>query len=267
MKRRYGCLTLAALLFMSSAAVVHAEEYTGKDGWSAAFTGSAIESNFSSQSFADEVSSLQPGDSIEIKVAVKNRSEKDTDWYMSNEVLKSLEDKSPAQGGAYTYVLSWQGPEETRTLYSSDSVGGEAVTGAGEGLHEATDNLEDFFYLDHLEAGREGQVSLKVALNGETHVNAYQNTLARLQLNFAVEETGRGGGGGNGGSGGSGGGGQETAAFGSRVYSPGAVQTGDPGGMAFWSAAALLSGLALLIWGVVWQRKKSEGGQEYEQMP
>ena len=115
-------------------------------------------------------------------------------------------------------------------------------------------DLEQFFYLDHLKKGEQGYITLTVALNGETHGNGYQNTLARLQLNFAVEKTGGGGGGSDktvltpGGT--------------SVIYSPGAVQTGDPGGMVFWSVIALVSGLALLICGLMYQRNR--GGREYE---
>ena len=72
-------------------------------------------------------------------------------------------------------------------LYSSETVGGEDTAG-GEGLHQATGALEDYFYLGRLESGEEGRVLLTVELEGETQGNDYQDTLARLQMNFAVEE-------------------------------------------------------------------------------
>ncbi|MCI8418455.1 MAG: hypothetical protein HFI33_13345 [Lachnospiraceae bacterium] len=251
MKKRYGCLALAAFMLVSSTITAYADDYKGKDGWKAEFTGDAIDSNFTSKAFAEEVTGLQPGDSIEIQVAVKNGSNRDTDWYMSNEVLQSLEDSSSAKGGAYTYVLTYvNGKGESTTLYSSESVGGEAISAAGEGLHEATDNLEQFFYLDRLGKGGQGHITLKVALNGETQGNAYQNTLARLQLNFAVE----------------GAAGDDTPTPGSRKNKTrmvGSVQTGDPGGMVRWSIMTLISGLALLICAVIYQ-KKSRGGEGYE---
>lgn len=251
MKKRYVSLVLAALLLAGSALTVHAEDYEGKAGWKAEFTGDEIDSNFTSKAFAEEIKDLQPGDSIVIKVAVKNGSKQGTDWYVSNEVLQSLEDSSPANGGAYTYELTWKGAGDLTTLYSSKSVGGENVTAAGEGLHEATDNLEQFFYLDHLAKGEEGLITLKVALNGETQGNTYQNTLARLQLNFAVEGRGEEG---------------ESRRTGREdviTYSPDAVKTGDPAKLMFWSVATLLSGLCLLICAVIYQ-KKSRGGEESE---
>jgi hypothetical protein len=108
---------------------------------------------------------------------------------MTNKVLSSFEDNSVANGGAYTYELIYTGPDGTQNiLYSSESVGGDTANG-GEGLHEATGALEDYFYLDTLTEGQSGSISLKVALDGETQGNDYQNTLANLQLNFAVELT------------------------------------------------------------------------------
>lgn len=251
MMKRYISLALAVLLLAGSTLTVHAEDYEGKGGWKAEFTGDKIDSNFSSKEFAEEVKDLQPGDSIVIKVAVKNGSKQGTDWYVSNEVLQSLEDSSPANGGAYTYELTWKGTGDLTTLYSSESVGGRNVSAAGEGLHEATDNLEQFFYLDHLKKGEEGLITLKVALNGETQGNTYQNTLARLQLNFAVEGRGEEGGS------------RRTSREDVITYSPGAVQTGDPAKLMFWSVATLLSGLCLLICAVIYQ-KKSRGGEERE---
>lgn len=58
---------------------------------------------------------------MELQVGLKNTSEKDADWYMTNEVLKSLEDsQSIAEGGAYGYRLTYVGPDKKETvLYDS----------------------------------------------------------------------------------------------------------------------------------------------------
>ena len=55
------------------------------------------------------------------------------------------------------------------------------------GLHGATNTLDDYFYLDRMGKDARGVVKLKVALDGETLVNDYQNTFARLQMDFATE--------------------------------------------------------------------------------
>lgn len=254
-KKRYGCLLLAAGLLMSSAVTVRADDYKGKDGWKAEFTGREIRSNFTSQTFADEVADLLPGDSIEIRIAVKNGSDRGANWYMSSETVRSLENSSPASGGAYTYELTYEKKGSAKTIYSSRSVG------TGEGLHEVSDSLERFFYLDNLSKGSQGYITLKVALDGETQGNTYQNTLARLQMNFAVEGTADGGSGSGGGN--RGGDGEPAGTPGSMVYSPGAVQTGDPGGLVLWSAAALACGLLLMLFGIRC-RRRNRGGHEDE---
>ena len=112
---------------------------------------------------------------------------------MTNKVLSSLEDTREdhegLSGGAYTYILKFKNTAtgEEKTLFSSDIVGGDNVSAAGEGLHEATDALKDWFYLDTFANGEGGVLSLRVALDGETQGNDYQDTLAELSMQFAVE--------------------------------------------------------------------------------
>lgn len=139
---------------------------------------------------------LEPGDDATYNVNIHNRNSKTTRWYMSNSVLKSLEDGYTIGGGAYTYILTYKGPKgTTTTIYDStqranDYVGGEhgTSTSVPVGLHEATSNLEkNYFFLDTLNSGESGVVTLYVALEGETQDNSYQNTAARILMNFAVE--------------------------------------------------------------------------------
>ena len=189
MKKRTWSLALVYSLVACTAMTVHAEDYTGSDGWKVEFTGKEMQSNFRSAAMTETISAIQPGDSVAFNISLENPSEYTTDWYMTNEVLSSLEDSQRvAAGGGYTYILTYTDHEGTETvLYDSENVGGEKATDAGEGLHEATDNLDEFFYLDTLAPGQAGSVDLVVALDGETQGNAYQDTLAELQMNFAVE--------------------------------------------------------------------------------
>ena len=192
MKRKLTGLLAASLLFAGAGLEPRAEDYTGGEGWQVSFTeGEGMVSNFGASEMDDAVSGLQPGDSITFRLALKNDSGEATDWYMTNKVLYSLEDRSAnsgTAGGAYTYVLSYTDKNgQENLLFSSDTVGGDAPSAAGEGLHAATGALEDYFYLDSLGAGQAGGITLVVALDGETQGNDYQDTLADLQMNFAVE--------------------------------------------------------------------------------
>ena len=106
--RKWWGIALAASMLLYIAVPVHAEDYTGGSGWKVQFTGNAMTSNFTSADIAAAVHALPPGDSVTISLSLENSSNGDTQWYMTNKVLSSLEDSSEAaRGGAYTYELSY----------------------------------------------------------------------------------------------------------------------------------------------------------------
>lgn len=273
MKKKIKSLLLAVLLAASlPAAAVHGETVRGSKGWNVTFTADKkMESSFKSSDLDEAIYGMQPGDNAILRLKLKNDNSITTDWYMTNEILYSLEDRSAnagTSGGAYAYRLAYTDKDGKETvLFDSDTVGGEGESGAGEGLKQAGDALGEYLYLDTLAKGEGGSVTLEVALDGETQGNDYQDTLADLQMNFAVEtapET------------------RPTAAP-SRTPAPGTpgparpstepihdlgtptamVQTGDDTEMDGWILAACISGGVLLIlsfYGAV-RRKKQEGGQ------
>lgn len=256
MKKRMFCFVTALLLMAGSVMTAWAEEYKGDNGWSVIFNGEKMESTFSTGSLSDVILAMQPGDDAAITLSLKNTADFTTDWYMTNEVLSSLEDsQSVANGGAYTYILTYTNSAgEATTLYSSEAVGGEKTSNAGEGLHEATDSLKDYLYLERLGSGESGKISLEVALDGETQGNAYQDTLADLQMNFAVEKVTAP---------------TTTTTPTGEKKKPGGqgtvVQTGDSSHLGLWSAMALISGLVLLILAVMrLKRNKRERGTHHE---
>ncbi|WP_418747527.1 sortase B protein-sorting domain-containing protein [Frisingicoccus sp.] len=257
MKKRILCFTTMLLLMAGSVLTVQAEEHQGDAGWTVEFNGEKMESNFSTGSLSDVILAMQPGDKATVSLSLKNSADYTTDWYMTNEVLSSLEDsQSVANGGAYTYILTYTNSAgEATTLYSSEAVGGEKTSNAGEGLHEATDSLKDYLYLERLDAGKSGRISLEVALDGETQGNAYQDTLADLQMNFAVEKV--------------------TAPTTTTTTPTGekkkpgeqgtVVQTGDTSRLGLWSAVALISGVVLLILAVIrWKSDRRERRMHHE---
>ena len=193
MRKKSLSLFLALLLLCSISAFASAAEEAKPGDVTFTAGGQMVEENFN----VDQVfSGLEPGDTRTYTVYIHNQNPKTTRWYMSNEVLKSLEDSAAAGkifGGAYSYKLSYVGPGGSQVIYDSDRVGGEdgfkqpGDSEARVGLHEATSNLEDYFFLDTLNSGESGVVTLTVSLEGETQGNLYQNTAARIQMNFAVE--------------------------------------------------------------------------------
>ncbi len=255
-KKLFGLLCLSALLVCGPVGV-HAETSYGSDDWSVRFTEEKkMVSSFKTGDLDDAIYGLQPGDNVIITLDLKNENSTATDWYMTNEVLYSLEDRSSnsaTSGGAYTYILTYTDKDGKKTtLFDSDTVGGENSGAAGEGLHAATSALEDYFYLDTFTKGQSGRITLEVALDGETQGNDYQDTLADLQMNFAVE--------------------LNTTATTSRRNPDGerhredsarttVVRTGDESNLTPFIMAASISGSLLVVFSVYGQmeRKKEKG--------
>lgn len=242
-------LAVAAMLPISSMSV-SANTLSGGDDWKVEFTeDEKMESNFKTSNMDDTISGMQPGDDAIFTVSLQNDNDITTDWYMSNKVLKSLEDDSKnhgTAGGAYTYYLEYTAADGTKSvLFDSERLGGTSA--AGTGLHQATDALGDFFYLDTLPKGKGGYVTLRVVLDGETQNNDYQDTLAELQMNFAVMMRAAG----------------EYYDEGGRKTPPRIVKTGDDKNMTPFFiisavAAAVLVGLA--VTGVITRKKEQKEG-------
>lgn len=255
MKKRIASLLVMALLLSLAASPASAETLYGGDGWEAVFKAEEyMYSNFKVNDMTDVISGMQPGDTAIINLKILNEHASSTDWYMTNEVLYSLEDRSANSatgGGAYTYILSYSGPGGDIELFNSDTVGGEGENQAGEGLHQAVDALEDYFFLDTLGHNESGTITLEVALDGETQGNDYQDTLADLQMNFAValrddEPT------------------NSTPAPGATPHRT-IVKTGDESHIGVWLGLAGVSGVLLLLlalYGWTWNRKKKKGAEK-----
>ena len=188
MKKKVLATALTFVLLLAFSVVAFAETSTAE--WNVTFTEeNKLESNYNTAAGTGKVYDMQPGDTVELKLNVENDNSEPANWYLSNTVLRSLEEsKQSATGGAYEYELVYTNPSGADTvLYSSDAVGGELAGSDRVGLENATEGLEDYVYLDTLDAGAKAVVRLRVSLDGETQGNSYQNTLAQLQLNFAVD--------------------------------------------------------------------------------
>ncbi|MCI8312233.1 MAG: hypothetical protein HFI12_08505 [Lachnospiraceae bacterium] len=258
-KQRALPYLLSSLVAFSFAIPAQAETYYGDENWKVAFTSEdKMESSFSTADINDVIGGMQPGDNVIITLNLKNENRTTTDWYMRNEVLYSLEDRSTnkeTSGGAYTYRLVYTDKDgEVNTLFDSDTVGGESaddtINRMGEGLKSATNALKDYFYLDTLAKGAGGVVTLEVALDGETQGNHYQDTLADLQMDFAVElrDTPEGGGGGGGGTPDTPGTPNTPDTPGSTTSRTGVVRTGDDNQIVLFSVISGVTGLLLLLY-------------------
>ena len=248
MIKKITLLLTAGLLIGMTVTPVMAEH---KDvNGSCYFDGKKIVSDFTSQEIADAVTSLQPGDDVSFIVTYKNNYDASTDWYMENRILQTLEKASAsnkavsgtgqAEHGAYTYELIHYDNNNVReVLFSNKEVGGDTVVGGMEGLEQATNALDEWFYIQTLTKGQSGRVVLNVEFDGETEVNDYMDTDGGLAVRFAVElnKTGT----------------NTTTGSGAKVGVT-AVQTGDPTNFPL-LFGVLIAGVVLLIVALVLRKK------------
>ena len=193
MKKKLFAMFLMALLMITLTATAFAETIPGASGWYVEFNSKQkMESNFSSGDIADALSNVQPGDETTVTVTIRNTSGVTVDWYMLNNIIQTLEESNGAKNGGYTYILTYSPSSGSALeLYNSNKVGGGCQAGytnpTDDGLKEIEDALKDYMFLERMDSGNSGVVTLYVALDGESQDNSYQNAEADLQLRFAVE--------------------------------------------------------------------------------
>jgi hypothetical protein len=177
---------LAAALCLLMPVTIFADTLSADDGkeWKVTYDASGLSTNFSSGAGYASVTDAMPGDTIRYEVSTINNKSGNTDWYLSNSVVKSLE-ADGATDGAYTYQLYYQANDGTTTTLYDSTVGGRD----GEGLKQVNDTTENnYFYLGRLSNGQSGTVLLDITLEGHSQTNEYMEKLAQLTMNFAVEE-------------------------------------------------------------------------------
>ena len=230
-------LTLITVLMMSQAAFA---ESTPVNGGTYTFNGKHITTS-NVTSLATTLSGLEPGDSITITQTYVNSSDEETEWYIRNEILDTLETSKDMNGG-YTYKLVSGG----QTLFDSEAVGGRDSESDEQGLKQLNDAItgenagEKWIHIDTLKSGAKGTTTLTVALDGESQANVYQSTNGQLDIQYAVEET---------------------AQEGETIYKTKPVNTGDTTSMIL-PIAAFLGAAALLVLAVMSYRKDRKDGEE-----
>ena len=195
MRNRVLRLLLTLGLIAGMATQAYAVDHAGSTDWLVTFDGKKMSQNFSSDTMADAFTneSIQPGDTLTMRVNIRNDYNGKTDWYMSNAVVKSFEDTGTTAGttqsSAYTYTLTYYPPSgSSQLLYNNHDVGGDVRDyTTTRGLGEATEGLKEYFKLDTLDYKDAGYLTLVVHLDGETEGNSYQDTLAKQKKKLAVE--------------------------------------------------------------------------------
>ena len=196
-------LSVVMIMGMTQIASAESDEVTGH----CYFNGSDIVCDFDSNVVVETVKGLEPGDDVTFKVKFENRYDETTHWYMRNETLTTLEQSyDRTQNGGYTYKLTHIAPDgEETVLFDNSKVGGVGEDGhsyaidpkssqashghenTGEGLHQATNATDEWFFIQTLDKGESGRTRLYVKFDGESEVNDYMDTAGELMVAYAVE--------------------------------------------------------------------------------
>lgn len=230
-------LALMTVLMMSQAAF--AENFSVPGG-TYTYDGSDIVTSDVAD-LTEVLSGLEPGDSITITQTYVNDAENDTEWYIRNEVLETLENEAEMNGG-YTYKLVSGG----KTLFDSEAVGGQDSESDEKGLEQVNDAVtgenagEKWIHIDTLGSGDSGTTTLTVALDGESQANVYQTKEGELDIQYAVEDV---------------------EDEGKIIYKYRNVDTGDTTNLAF-TIAAFIGALLLLILAIISYRRDRKDGEE-----
>lgn len=185
MKRKFYNVALALAVAVAGFAGfnMEAKAETEKVEWAVTYNGSGFDSTYSADK--SKLTNAMPGDTIEFSVDYINGTEANADFYMSADVLKSLEEGATATGGAYSYKIISSKSEEP--IFDSETVGGDATDVIG--LDQVKSGEGAYFALGTLAAGDSGKVTVSIALDGNSQNNAYMATLAQLEIRFGAEPT------------------------------------------------------------------------------
>ena len=188
MKKLHMNIVLALMVmtagFAFAGTTAHAETLK-IEPWDVTYTGSAMKSNYDPAKAV--IKDTMPGDTIEYTVNYINGSKSDATFYMSADVIKTLEEGSIATGGSYTYKITCSEMEEP--LFDSKTMGSDENASEVERLNKVNGSEGSYFSLGSLEVGKSGQVTVTVTLDGNSQTNNYMSTLAELEIKFGAEPT------------------------------------------------------------------------------
>ena len=179
-------LTVAVTTMFSAGIVAKAE--TQSKAWEVHYTGKEMTSTYRKDNSIIE--NTMPGDTIVYSVDYYNDSDSPIEFFMSTDVIKTLEEGSKASGGAYSYKVTNTGSDVP--IYDSATVGGEAGEDADavRGLLQLNGQKDGtYFSLGTLNANEKGQVAIAIVLDGNSQNNNYMSTLGSLEIKFGAEQT------------------------------------------------------------------------------
>ncbi|MCR5416190.1 MAG: hypothetical protein K6E79_05280 [Pseudobutyrivibrio sp.] len=192
MKKLKFNMVLALSLLVAGLGInnMTAEAGTSKLEWTVQYNGGNSFETLGKDAQKSTLENVMPGDTLQYVVTYKNASTTTNDFYLNAEILSSLEDNSnddtTAQGGAYSYKVSYDLNGTTTTVFDSETVGGDSTEVAG--LDQAKSNGA-YVNVGQLAAGQSGVVTIEIQLDGNSQDNSYMEKFAQLSVQFAVQDS------------------------------------------------------------------------------
>ena len=147
--------------------------------------GNVTEAADGSISLGNAFEAVLPGETRSQVIVLKNDNDQTVDFYMSADVVQSLESANRASGAAYEIQLT----SGENVFYDSTLGGYDAASeGSVDGLAEMNESLEGDIFVTTLEKGESAEVVLSITFDGEamdnTSLSDYSNALGALDFNF-----------------------------------------------------------------------------------
>lgn len=185
MKKKSGILGMLLALFLGLGTVslaADAEPTVTFDGKQ------IVHSNYDVTDFGDAFDNMLPSETRTQEILLKNADQRAIDFYMSAQVLKSLQEIGADNAFYHVSLDLVQNGISTR-IYGD---GQELVTVGGSnngarGLKELDDSLDTYYLLAVMKAGETAKLQLTVELDGESGDNVYMARDGKIQFDFRVQ--------------------------------------------------------------------------------
>lgn len=175
-------LTLVTAGLTTGFSTAAAKEADGLSyNWDVTYNGGSFSSTYNSE--AAKIKNAMPGDTITYSVKYINGTSESADFYMNADVVRSLEQTSKGEGGAYSFKIT----NNDEVIFDSETVGGDVIEAVG--LNQVDGKEGAYFALGSVPANGFGTVSVLIALDGKSQTNNYMAATANLDIVFGAEAT------------------------------------------------------------------------------
>lgn len=173
MKRR----KLFTAVLTAALALGMAMNVSAADDGSVVFKGEA--EKFVTHVDGEEFTGIRPGETKTMTLSLSNEYSEEMKFYMSAEILDNIAESGDKKA-VYDFSIAKNGDTFFATV-----IGGEEKYNVSTGKEYLTE--DNNILLDTLKKGQSDDVSITLALDGDSAKNSYQNQEGEIQLVFSVE--------------------------------------------------------------------------------